>query len=455
MGTRRVSHTTSDSVCRSGRSAGSRGSRWLLAALVAAVGMLLSFGPSGAHAEQPPDPPWVTGESNPSDLEIKLVTFGPGEAVPSWFGHAALVVDDTRRDHSRLYNYGMFNFGSQLLVKFATGRLWFWVGQQPADRTYRMYKSRDRDVNIHVLDLPPAKRQQVARYLAWNAGPEHREYLYHHYYDNCSTRPRDIVNAAVDGELREATSESSKLTLRQHTRRYTHHNFFMDLFLMFMMNDSIDQPIEQWDAMFLPGEMGEHVRELEYETPSGETRKLVREHTVYHEADDRPIPDEAPAHWHVALLLGVLVGAGAFVMAYWWCRNRVSTVRRVVFGLYNALVGTLLGVPGLGLFVMAIATDHRVTYWNENLYFANPLTFAAVPLGLMLAWGKLKSSEWLKWVWTGLVVTGLLGLALKVLPGFDQHNHLPISFIFPISIGFAAAWWWYAKGATQPEASGE
>ncbi len=415
-----------------------------LVGLVVFVAGMSTTLPAQAQSERAPEAPWTSGDSRAEDLQIKLVVFSPGDAIPSWFGHAALVVEDTRLGHSRLYNYGMFHFDSRLLVKFATGRLWFWVGQQPEERVYELYKSHNRDVHIHLLDLPPPKRQLVARYLAWNARPAHREYLYHHYFDNCSTRPRDIVDAAVDGALREATSEPSELTLREHTRRYTHHNFFMDLLLMFMMNDSIDKSIERWDAMFLPEEMGRHVRDLTYETASGEERKLVEEHIVYHEADRREVPDEAPAHWPWALLMGVLLGGGALALGVWWRRDRESSVRRWLFTAHNGLVGMLVGLPGFGLFVMAIATDHRVTYWNENLFFANPLTLGVVPVAIAVALGKRRAVDWLKWIWTGLVVTGLLGLVLKVLPGFDQHNHLPISFIYPISIGFAAACWYLA-----------
>lgn len=410
----------------------------LLACL--AVGWLL-MQPVNAQAQGAPEPPWGKGQSQAEDLRIKFVAFSPGDDIPSWFGHAAIVVEDTRLDVSRLYNYGMFKFNGALLVKFAMGRLWFWVGQQPEYATYEFYKGQERDVHIYVLNLPPPKRMEVAKYLAWNVRPDNRQYLYHHYFDNCSTRPRDILDKSVNGALHRSTDQKSKLSLREHTRRFTHHNFFMDLLLMYMMNDDIDQPIENWDAMFLPGELEEAVRNLTYETSSGDERKLVKKRIVYYDADREEPPDRAPAHWPWALLMSLVAAAGGLAGARWWQTDRDDTPPRVVFGLYNAFIGLVLGLPGLMLFVMSIATDHKVTYWNENLFFANPLTFAVLPLGIAIAWGKKRPVEWLKWIWTALVATGALGLVLKVVPGFDQQNHLPIVFIYPISIGLAAALW--------------
>ncbi|MFB6263390.1 MAG: DUF4105 domain-containing protein, partial [Bradymonadaceae bacterium] len=170
------------------------GVRALLAAL--AVAGLLSLAASPAAAQRPP---WVTGQSEPGDLAIELVTFGPGDAVPTWFGHTAIVVKDTERGVERLYNYGMFDFDGTVLVEFALGRLTLWVASQPVERTLKFYKFNDRWVWIQKLNLPPKARMEVADYLAWNVRPANREYLYHHYRDNCSTRPRDIIDRAVDG----------------------------------------------------------------------------------------------------------------------------------------------------------------------------------------------------------------------------------------------------------------
>ena len=74
-------------------------------------------------------PPWLNGQSQPEDLEVWLVTFGPGDSVPEWWGHTALVVQDHRLNQGRLYNYGMFSFDNKMLPKFAMGRL---AGDSPA-----------------------------------------------------------------------------------------------------------------------------------------------------------------------------------------------------------------------------------------------------------------------------------------------------------------------------------
>ncbi|MGM0558450.1 MAG: DUF4105 domain-containing protein [Myxococcota bacterium] len=392
-------------------------------------------------------PPWASGQSNPEDLQIKLVTFGVGDRVVEWFGHTALVVEDTKLDRARLYNYGMFSFDSTMLMKFAMGRLWFWVGQAPAEPTYKLYERYGRDVRIIDLNLPPEKRQEVANFLAKDVLPENRDYLYHHYDDNCSTRIRDIVDLGVDGRLEEVSSKPSPRTLRDLTRIHSHHNPPMQMLLMFLMNDSIDKQITYWDEMFLPIRLENWVKELEYENKDGEMVPLAGEERVFYDSGRPPLPDEPLTRWPYWLVVGVVLGGLALLAGRRRQSNPEDRGARIGHGLMQTLVGLSIGVLGLGLFVMASFTDHQVTYWNENLFLSNPLTFLALPLGLMVTFGSERAERWLPKVWYVCAALAVLLLPLKLLPSFDQGNLLPIVFMLPVVLGAAGG----AHLASTPE----
>ncbi|NTX41175.1 DUF4105 domain-containing protein [Myxococcus sp. CA033] len=384
-------------------------------------------------------PPWGTGESQGEDLVISLATFSPGDDVPSWWGHGSLVVEDRRLGVARLYNYGMFSFDDAMLARFAMGRLEFWVGQARVDRTYGFYRAEDRDVRIQELNLTPEQRQQVAKRLADNVLPENREYLYHHYNDNCVTRLRDMIDGATGGQLREADRAPGRMTLREHTRRYTSVNAPMSVLLDFMMNDEIDHPITRWEEAFLPDELETQVAALQLKGEDGQSRPLVARSWNYYASPDRARPPAEPPAWGPWLLaLGLMLGGGALGLAAWE-RKRGSRLARVLLGLENALLGLVLGIPGTALFVMWLVTDHTVVYRNENLFLANPLTLLAVPFGVSLMRGNPKARARLFTVWGVLTVTAVLGILLKLFPPFDQDNGRLIALILPISIGMAGA----------------
>ncbi|MBN8227378.1 DUF4105 domain-containing protein [Corallococcus macrosporus] len=400
------------------------------------LGLLLSASPARAASV----PPWGTGESRGEDLSIWLVTFSPGDDVFSWWGHGSLVVEDRAKHLQRLYNYGMYSFDDQTVVHFAKGRLEFWVGESSVNGTFRFYKSLDRDVRVQELNLTPEQRVTVAKKLADNVLPENRDYLYEHYSDNCVTRLRDMIDVAVGGRLSEAEKAPARMTLREHTRRYTAVSPPMSFLLDFMMNDSIDKPITRREEAFLPDELEQQVAELKVPGPGGQPVSLVEKQWDYYVSPSRARPPaQPPAFGPYILALGVLLGASALGLAAW--ERRGSRAARILLGLENVVVGLVLGIPGLALVVMWVGTNHVVTHHNENLFLANPLTLLAVPYGLRLTWNSAKARARLKWVWGLLAVTGALGLVCKVLPWFDQDNWRAIALILPISLGMAGAFW--------------
>lgn len=405
---------------------------------IAALFATLVVLPTPATAQPPP---WLDGRSRGEDLRVSLVTFGPGQwfDVASWFGHSAVVVEDTRLRQRRLYNYGMFDFGPGFLGKFAMGRLEFWVGDTTnVQGTLDYYAWQNRDVRIAELSLPPAQRADLAKALAVNVLPENREYLYDHYRDNCATRPRDLIDRASGGALMRVGDVPARLTYRGHTLRYGHVLPPMTLLMDFLENDTIDQPIRRWDEAFLPDELERLVIDARVVGPDGRPVPLAPNRRVLFTAEKPPTPYEPPAWGLWCLLIGVTGGAVAFVTGRAW-RTRGSRLWRVLLGLETAAIGVLYGIPGTVLLLMGAFSNHQVTWRNENLFFANPLTLLLVPLGLLFAFGVRRAARWLGGVTLALALLGLAGLGAKGLPWFDQDNWRIIALVLPVSLGFALA----------------
>ncbi len=423
----------------------------LVAALVFISSTLVAASTASAH-----NTPWGQGESEPKDLVISLVTFSPGDEVAQWFGHSGLMVEDRRLNRSRLYNYGMFSFDDGLLFQFAMGRLWFWVAPTHVPSSFNTYIRQDRDVRVIEFNLPEEKRAEVAEFLSDNVRPENREYLYHHYDDNCSTRIRDVIDLAVDGQFSDAYEDKpGRMTLRDHTRRHSAHLPPMDWLLMYLMNGTIDEPTTVWQEMFLPEELEDRVLEFEWEDPDGQVRPLaLREHEVYRAEDRPPPPEEPPTHWPWWLLAGMALGAVGVAIGLRG-RRRPGRASRIAYGCYHLSVGLLLGLVGLLLGVMAIGTEHTVTYWNQNLFWANPLTLVAVPLAVMVLRGSVTARGRLVQLWTLLAGIAAVGVVVNligfVVPALYQDTSIPIALFLPIIAGATVCAWLVDGGAVRDE----
>ena len=396
---------------------------------------------------QASEPPWATGQSRGEDLDIELLTFGVGADIPSWFGHTALAVRDRRYGLERVYNYGMFSFGPDMLPKFLMGRLEFWVGQASYARTIAIYTDQDRDVTAQVLNLSPAKRVEMAKFLAWNVEPENRDYLYDHYFDNCATRIRDAIDNSVGGQFKKVSMVPARMTLRDHVHRHTERITYIDLILTFWMNGRIDQPIHQWEEMFLPSELQLRVGMMKYVNEEGEIVPLVAETRIIHTSKTfAPIPEWPSTRVPWLLLFGAFLGGVGFALARWLAIRREAGERarlpRVLFGGWNVFAGLLVGIPGL-IVPLYNFTDHLISQNNPNIFLASPLTFMALPLGFGIIFGSARAERWMGMCWKIMVGASLIAMIIALFVA--QAMRLPIALLVPINIGYAAAFWRLAR----------
>ena len=147
------------------------------------------------------------------------------------------------------------------------------------------YIRTDRSIWVQELNLTPQQRLALRDFVEWNALPENRFYRYDYVLDNCSTRVRDAIDWALGGQIRRQTEgEPSGTTYREHTRRLTSADPVLYTGLMLGLGASVDEPISQWEEMFLPGKVKARVEELSVAGPDGVAVPLVGREQVLHQA---------------------------------------------------------------------------------------------------------------------------------------------------------------------------
>lgn len=373
--------------------------------------------------------------SQDRDLRIALVTFGPGDAVHQYFGHNALWVQDDRRELGALYNFGMFGFGPDMLPQYLQGQLMFWSAPTPVQSTFAHYAADNRSIRVQELDLTPERRRRFAERLEWYSQPENKYYRYHHYFNNCSTKLRDLIDEELGGQFKRAYSGRGHYTYRGDTRRYTEHDPVINMLLMLWMNDFMERPIRRYDEAFLPQELERHVAAMKYRDDAGRQVPLVKVAYSVFDARRPPVPDAPSTVWPRFLLAGLLLGGSALALAL-WLRRKQALLPRVLFGLHQTVLGLVLGVPGL-VATLLLFTKWDVCYYNENLFLTNALSVLSLPFGLWSVFGSRKALRWLGLVWLTLGASTLALLVLKVLPNFDQDVSIPLALLAPVNLGCA------------------
>lgn len=85
------------------------------------------------------------------------------------------------------------------------------MGIVPFDYFCDEYRSEGRWVYQQELNLTNEEKAEMRRAFDNNFLPENRTYRYNYFYDNCTTRPRDIIIDNIKGQLYFLAQKKSTL----------------------------------------------------------------------------------------------------------------------------------------------------------------------------------------------------------------------------------------------------
>ncbi|MFA6400115.1 MAG: DUF4105 domain-containing protein [Salinivirgaceae bacterium] len=338
---------------------------WVFTALVAM--------PLFAQRQMPPTQPLS------SSAYITLITCDPGDQLYSTFGHSAIGVIDPEQGINWVFNYGTFNFEvPHFYSKFVSGKLLYQLSYGSKERFLYEYKRSQRRVTEDVLNLTESQKQKLFDHLKNNYLPENREYQYDFFFDNCATRIVDLVYEALgDSLVYHADSSRKEITYRNLIDIYLPKSHWSDFGIDLALGSVIDKPANPRQQAFLPDYLRDYlsrctINDLPFFTHSQE---LVSE--------SAPLPETA---WYVRPgLLFWLVFISFLVFSIVLQHKSWIIADRILFAS--------IGILGVVILLLWVATDHDATAGNLNLLWANPLYLIyafciSSKKGFCYAWGS-------------------------------------------------------------------
>ena len=345
-------------------------------------------------------------------VSVSLVTFYPGSEPHNIWGHSEIRVQQGPID--LYFNYGVFDFQ-------APAFLWrFILGQTdylcvPVPRAYATMGMEQRRMVEQELNLPQDRALAVRDFLWNNAQPENRVYRYKFLSDNCSTRPRDIIEMAAGEGLQYPAMTDSIVTYRDilahYCLNYAWERFGIDLVLGW----DIDTVLDQRATMFIPMLLMDAVAGATIKTDSV-AMPLVKATTVpIDKSTDGNV--RPPTPWYLSpLTMALLVFALALIVSGRdWRRHDITK-------WFDTLLFTIGGLAGCLLFFLIFFSTHEATSPNINIVWLHPLLL----LLAVLPWFK-KTHTAARWL-HGLnaLVVALLMLLWPVQPQVGNIAFFPL-----------------------------
>jgi hypothetical protein len=187
-----------------------------------------------------------------ADTTFYLITCGPGTETYSIYGHSALRVVINKSD--TVYNWGVFDFSvSNFAWKFAKGRLNYMLIMERTEQFLPGYFYDKRWVVSQKINLGGNEKKVLLSLIEENLKPENVRYRYDFFYDDCSTRIRDLLEKSIGDKLSFPAENSVDLpTFRQLVSHCQKPYPWLQLGVDMIMGSPGEIKAGFRDRMFLP-----------------------------------------------------------------------------------------------------------------------------------------------------------------------------------------------------------
>ncbi|HBX20316.1 MAG: DUF4105 domain-containing protein [Proteiniphilum sp.] len=306
--------------------------------------------------------------------KISLLTSSPWYgAVYAYFGHTAIHVQDDSTGVNAVFNYGYFDSSQpNFIYRFVRGETDYILGVTTYEDFLWEYGYKGQEVVVQELNLSPEKKQQLYEALSLNALPENREYRYNFFYDNCATRPRNMVEKYTNGVINYPPTPQEQ-TYRDLLHECVSANPWLLFGIDLVIGSEADRTIDVREKMFIPRYLmdsfdGAIVQEndtLRY--PLVQSRHVALERNV-----EKNHPNTATLFTPfvtaiVLLLLTLLISLFQLIKRY--------TTKFTL--LYDTLLFGLVGLGGVVLSFLMFFSVHPAMIPNWNFVWLNIFAFVA------------------------------------------------------------------------------
>jgi hypothetical protein len=326
----------------------------------------------------------------------------------STFGHTAIRVTDSNSVNDIVFNYGTFNFEDPgFYTKFIRGKLLYYLSAEKFEDFKYAYQAANRGITEQVLNLDAAEKIRITEALYLNIKPENSSYQYDFFFDNCTTRPRDLLVRSKNnpGVFKPVMPEGTRF--REAIHQYLDHNgkAWSKLGIDLLLGLPTDAVMTVSQSQFLPDNL---MKSLD---SSNEQRQwVVSSQELY------PFAPPSEAH---SIFTPAVVFSFLFILIFVLSLSANKKVISIVQG-FDGLLFFIVGAIGILLIFMWTATDHDMCLYNYNLLWA-------IPTHLVMSFFTNSKKTWVKRYFALTTVLGvLLLIAWFFLPQELNNAFLPI-----------------------------
>ena len=304
-------------------------------------------------------------------VRISLLTCAPGTPIYSLFGHTAIRYEHPQRGLDVVFNYGLFSFNTpNFILRFSLGETDYQLGVQPFENFRWEYEYFGRDVWQQTLDLTPDEKKRLFDLLEENSRPENRVYRYNFFYDNCATRPRDIIEKSIIGDIiyQNLVPEGETRSFRDLIHQYTPGSPWGQFGIDLCVGAEADLPITERQMMFIPFYLEKAFGDAYIENDSTSRRLVTDFQTI---VDAEGLAEPPTFIENIGTIITPMVAFSTLFIIVLIATIYGIRKRKGLWGL-DLVIFFVAGVVGCVLAFLALFSEHPAVSSNYMLFVFHP-----------------------------------------------------------------------------------
>jgi hypothetical protein len=325
--------------------------------------------------------------------DFYLLTVGKAKEVYAMYGHTAIRVVDTSLKMDFIVDWGVFDFDQpDFYLNFARGKMLYTTSDQAYQHFVMQNEYYGKGLVSRQIFLSNDQKENLFNLIINNLRPGNRDYYYKFIQDNCATRPRDLIEAAVGKDLIYPVVAPDS-TFRDILHKYQQTNLWYNLLIDIILGSPLEEKADFRAQMFIPDYLENNMAQARVRYGSDSTchRLLGDPEVIVEQEPVQSIPKWAAPEVCFSLLFLLIVLLDYFKIGKWF------------FMVFDVLFFSAIIVFGLVIIFLWGFTDHQEAYNNYNIFWLNPLFI----FPLLAALSKKKR----KW----LIITGFYVIIFSIL----------------------------------------
>ena len=318
-------------------------------------------------------------------IEVSLLTCQPHDEVYSLYGHTAIRVHNLETGADIAVNYGVFDPRTDFFVmRFVFGLTDYSLGICSYKDFLDEYRQYGSGVYEQRLNMSDEEKKNFLEALLVNSRPENVVYRYNYFYNNCTTKARDILLDAYPGDVKYSSNkyQQGECSFRELVRMKTSEHRWAQWGNDLLLGVMADVNTEHDERQFLPEVLAADFDSAKIIYSGGSEKPLVdstfwalQPGKTWKNPDTLNFPlTPLQLSWVVLLVIILYLMIEIFV-----------THRPLLWVHYS--FSCLYAVVGVLLFLM-LFSQHPTVRLNFQIFIFNPLFFVFAYPKVLKKWGK-------------------------------------------------------------------